>query len=239
MPKSKRARPVLINKTLKKTKYNKSQLIDRIHTYIDTYKYVFIFQCINMRNNSLKQLRTQLTENTKFVLGKSSIIKLALGLDSASEYSNNLSQLTKYIHGSCGLLFTNDSIDNIIQQFKTYSVPNYCRSGNVCIDTFMLPQGELPSDIITFSMELQLRKLGLPTQLKNGVVSLLSDVTVCSAGDILTPEQCKILELFQQKQAVFKIQLIAVYDNGAVIELEHSENIQENETDMNSEDIEQ
>lgn len=71
-------------------------------------------------------------------------------------------------------------------------------------------------------MEPQLRKLGLPTKLHQGIVSLLNDVTVCTPGDILTPEQCKILELFDQKQAVFRVRLLYVYTDGVVTTLNES-----------------
>jgi mRNA turnover protein 4 len=36
-------------------------------------------------------------------------------------------------------------------------------------------------------------KLGLPTSVKNGIVHLEKEHTVCNEGDILTPEQAKIL----------------------------------------------
>jgi len=42
-------------------------------------------------------------------------------------------------------------------------------------------------------MEPQLRKLGLPTALKKGVVTCLFDYTVCKKGDTLTPEQAQLL----------------------------------------------
>jgi len=41
---------------------------------------------------------------------------------------------------------------------------------------------------------------------------LESKVTVCKPGDVLTPEQCKILEFFEQKSAVMKVHLHAVYN---------------------------
>jgi hypothetical protein len=61
-------------------------------------------------------------------------------------------------------------------------------------------------------MEPQLRKLGLPTSLKNGVIELQAVVTVCREGDVLTPEQCKILQLFNQQIAQFKVKLHCMYE---------------------------
>ncbi|XP_009323525.1 PREDICTED: mRNA turnover protein 4 homolog [Pygoscelis adeliae] len=61
-------------------------------------------------------------------------------------------------------------------------------------------------------MEPQLRQLGLPTALKKGVVTLLSDYEVCKEGDVLTPEQARVLgassgtkKLFGYEMAEFKV----------------------------------
>ena len=42
-------------------------------------------------------------------------------------------------------------------------------------------------------MEPELRKLGLPTMLVNGIVTLSRDHVVCREGEKLTPEQAQLL----------------------------------------------
>eukprot|EP00461_Guttulinopsis_vulgaris_P000847 UN00847 len=61
-------------------------------------------------------------------------------------------------------------------------------------------------------MEMQLRKLGLPTKLDNGKVVLERDVVVCKKGQKLTPEQCKILEIFGVEMALMRIHVKAHLD---------------------------
>ena len=56
-------------------------------------------------------------------------------------------------------------------------------------------------------MEPQLRKLGLHTSLKKGVVTLDEDFQICKKGDKLTPEQARLLKLFEHMQAEFKIKV--------------------------------
>ena len=41
--------------------------------------------------------------------------------------------------------------------------------------------------------------------LRQGVVELVSDYTVCKAGDALTPNQAALLRVFEVKQAAFRI----------------------------------
>ena len=50
--------------------------------------------------------------------------------------------------------------------FQSHREPEYARSGSKATQTVILDQGPLPH--FPFSMEPQLRKLGLPTTLKKG-----------------------------------------------------------------------
>ena len=62
------------------------------------------------------------------------------------------------------------------------------------------------------SMEVQFRKLGMPTLLYDGKVKLLADYTVCNEGDILTASQAQILKLLNIQMGKFQVIIKAVYD---------------------------
>lgn len=56
----------------------------------------------------------------------------------------------------------------------------------------------------------------MPTKLDKGVVTLYSDFTVCEKGNVLSPEQAKILKLIGRPIAEFKIHIesCCTKDNG-------------------------
>lgn len=58
------------------------------------------------------------------------------------------------------------------------------------------------------SMEPGFRKLGLPTELKNGVIHLREDFVVCKEGQTLTPERADILKHFGHKLAEFRLEIM-------------------------------
>lgn len=68
-----------------------------------------------------------------------------------------------------------------------------------------LPEGPLPD--FSHAIEPHLRKLGMPTKLDRGIVTLYSDYTVCEKGKTLTPEQAKILKLVGKSLAKFKVNI--------------------------------
>lgn len=85
MAKSKRDHIVAISKTTKKDKTHKNSLIElvmfyshsriciyffclyfkQIRGYAESYKYIYLFQISNMRNSFLKQIRDELSEDSK------------------------------------------------------------------------------------------------------------------------------------------------------------------------------
>lgn len=69
------------------------------------------------------------------------------------------------------------------------------------------------------SLEPHLRQLGMPTKLEKGVVTLIKDFVVCKKGNVLTPEQAKILELLDFKLAMFHFELRALWSKESGFEL--------------------
>ncbi|KAJ8932307.1 hypothetical protein NQ314_014765 [Rhamnusium bicolor] len=116
--------------------------------------------------------------------------------------------LGRELKGQCGLLFTDTPNEEVMEWFSNFSVDEFARSGFKVNKTIKLDEGPLPQ--FPHAMEPYLReKLGLPTKLDKGVVTLIKDFEVCKSGNVLTPEQARILELFDHKLATFKLRLKA------------------------------
>ncbi|NXU78334.1 MRT4 protein, partial [Oreotrochilus melanogaster] len=114
-----------------------------------------------------------------------------------------LFQVSKHLRGEVGLLFTNRTREEVDEWFSKFKQVDFARAGNKATYTVSLDTG--PLEQFPHSMEPQLRQLGLPTALKKGVVTLLSDYEVCKEGDVLTPEQARVLKLFGYEMVEFKV----------------------------------
>ncbi|XP_022407651.1 mRNA turnover protein 4 homolog isoform X1 [Delphinapterus leucas] len=190
MPKSKRDKKVSLTKTAKKGLELKQNLIEELRKCVDTYKYLFVFSVANMRNSKLKDVRSA-WKHSRMFFGKNKVMMVALGRSPSDEYKDNLHQVSKKLRGEVGLLFTNRTKEEVNEWFTKYTEMDYARAGNKATFTVSLDPG--PLEQFPHSMEPQLRQLGLPTALKKGVVTLLSDYEVCKEGDVLTPEQARVL----------------------------------------------
>jgi mRNA turnover protein 4 len=63
MPKSKRSRVVHLSKVEKKGKELSQKLFANVREAADAYQYCFVFEVENMRNNYLKDVRTQFIDS--------------------------------------------------------------------------------------------------------------------------------------------------------------------------------
>ncbi|XP_035297547.1 mRNA turnover protein 4 homolog [Cricetulus griseus] len=114
------------------------------------------------------------------------------------------------IASEVGLLFTNHTKEEVNEWFTKYTERDFASAGNKATLTVSLDPGLLEQ--FPHSMEPQLRQQGLPIALKKGVVTLLSDYEVCKEGDVLTPEQARVLKLFGYEMAEFKVTIKYMWD---------------------------
>jgi mRNA turnover protein 4 len=92
---------------------------------------------------------------------------------------------------NCSKICINNKFIQVIKWAEEYEEIEYARSGFVTSESLELPEGSLPQ--FDHSMEPQLRRLGMPTSLQKGIITLIKPFKVCQKGDVLTPEQAQIL----------------------------------------------
>ncbi|KAK5078127.1 mRNA turnover and ribosome assembly protein [Lithohypha guttulata] len=230
MPSSKRNRVV----TTSKTKKNHKELVKRLHTNIqeaaEKYSYIWVFGVENVRNNFIKQVRVDFADSRIF-MGKTKVMQVALGRNKESECVPGASGLVSHMKGEVGLLFTDRQPQEVQDYFETYSELDYARSGAVAAQGFRIPPGELHTaygveggeeDPLPMSIEPTLRRLGVPTKIVKGKVTLEDrpedsmdteeGYEICKEGDILNSTQTSILKIFGVRMSEFKMGLSAVYD---------------------------
>lgn len=119
-----------------------------------------------------------------------------------------------------GLLFTNRKPDQVKNYFDEFVKPDYARSGAISTGTVTLPEGPVKRgvDPMPHNMEPLLRSLGMPTVLKNGIVTLLVPYTICMEGETLSTNQAHLLKLFYHQLAEFSVDLLSYYHDGKVNE---------------------
>uniref|UniRef100_A0A0K0FVG6 Ribosome assembly factor mrt4 n=1 Tax=Strongyloides venezuelensis TaxID=75913 RepID=A0A0K0FVG6_STRVS len=209
MPRSKRDKEVSLTKVKKKTREGRNQLITEIRNAVDKYPFIYLFNLENLRSKGFIEIRQHFKTNSRFFFGKNNVMSIALGKEPESEHVEGIHKLSKLLKGQCALMFSIVSPKEVVKFFESFHREDYARAGDIATETFKLDAGPLSQ--FSFSMEPQLRKMGLPTALEKGVITLVKEFVVCNEGDTLNPEQCKILKVFDYKMADFRLNVSAVF----------------------------
>ncbi|KAJ9497495.1 mRNA turnover and ribosome assembly protein [Exophiala xenobiotica] len=241
MPQSKRNRIIHTSKTHKNRKELVRRLAANVQEAAQQYNYIWVFSVENIRNNFLKQVRSDL-DDSRIMMGKTKVMMVGLGQNAETECVPGVSKLVPYVKGEMGLLFTNREPSEIEEYFQDSLNLDYARSGTAATREVVIPPGQLHTmygvdggeeDPLPIQIEPTLRKLGIPTRIVKGKVVLeerpegaMDDddeegYLVCREGDTLDSRQTNILKILGVRMSEFKMNLKAVFDKseGAVREI--------------------
>lgn len=73
---------------------------------VPRYPSLYVFTYKNMRNERFKDLRDELRDSSRFVLGANKVLSVALGRSPSDEPRDGTHHISQYIHGDVGLFFT-------------------------------------------------------------------------------------------------------------------------------------
>jgi len=216
MPKARRHTRISLTVVKKKNKVeHKQKHFEQIQDTVASYKNVFVVRPHNMRNSQLQKLRERFFDSRIFI-GKNRIMIRALGEDEASEVKTNIHKLANLLHGECMLFMTNEDKTDMLDFFRAHKSLDFARGGFVPIEKIERHPGPME---LAHSLEPHLRKLGMPTRLKNGVIHLESEYVLCQTGQPITPEQAKLLKMLNIKLADFYLEPIGVWSSDGTVEI--------------------
>jgi len=204
MPKTKRNKVVHLTKTKKKTRSDKDELIEKVREAAEKYGNAYLIRLDNVRNAFLKDLTAKLRPGRLFC-GKNKVLQLALGTEPSKECADGIHKLARRVEGQRAVLFTDLDRAALMKKLIEYAPEDYARSGAVAPRTVTVPAGTESLSKFPHSLEPQLRKLGMPTLLKNGIIHLLGNHVVCKEGQTLNAQQVQVLKLLDEKMVQFQM----------------------------------
>lgn len=222
MPKSKRAKVIHTSVVQKKPSKEKSlSLYTAVQAAADTHSHIFVFSVENMRNTYLKDVRQHFSSDSRLFFGKTKVMAKALGTTAEDEHAPGLGKLSGYLTGSVGLLCTNRAPQEVLEFFEGFVEVDFARAGVVATRTVTVPRGVVYSragevavedDVpLPHSLEVTVRKWGMPTRLEKGKVMLDQEYTICEEGKEMNSHQTALLKMFGIALAEFKVDVQAYW----------------------------
>lgn len=226
MPKSKRAKLIHTSTVQKKPSKEKSRaLYADVQAAVDSHAHIFVFSVENMRNTYLKDVRQHFSSDgsssSRLFFGKTKVMAKALGTTPEDEHAPGLGRLSAYLKGSVGLLSTDRAPQEVLEFFEGFVEVDFARAGAVANRTVTVPQGvvysragEVPVEddvALPHSLEVTVRKWGMPTRLDKGRVMLDQEYVICEEGKELNSHQTALLKMFGIAMAEFKVEVQAYW----------------------------
>lgn len=167
---------------------------------------------------------------------------LALGTTPETAYAGNLDKLKTHMTGAVGLLFTSRDPASVMQFCADFHPSDFARAGDVAPRDFSIPAGVVHAfagenggeaegePLLSHTVEPQLRKLGVPSRLVRGKITLEMDggFPVCKTGDTLNSQQTALLKMFGVRVAEFRVRVKAhwVKQSGEIETFEKEEDVE-------------
>jgi len=229
---------VTLSKVSKKGREWKEGVIENVREAAEKYPTAYVFRYKDMKNNTFKQIREKLRDSSRFFLGSNKVLQVSLGREPSDEVRENIHNLVPFLKGHVGLMFTELTEEQVKRELCSIREPEFAKSGHAATKTISFSEGPLegPSGRLEHTLEPTLRKHGMPTRLNKGVVDLVTDFTLCTKGEALSPAQAALLRVFGVKMAVFRMKLVCKWHDGDFQTLAKDEDTDEEE-DSEEEDV--
>ena len=203
MPKARKERTAKLTRTRKLGLVRKEALVNKIRECVERFPNIIVFQTHNMRATFLKSLRAKYESHARFFFGRNKLMARALGLSAEDEAGPGLHEMSPSLVGSCGIVFTDLPVSELVEFLGNYREADFPRAGFVATETIELPAGPLP-DAFTVPMDSYLRNtLLMPTEVKDGKLGLVHELRVCTKGQKMSAEGARICKLLGNKMASF------------------------------------
>jgi large subunit ribosomal protein LP0 len=195
-----------------KRKIRKESLKTKLDKLLQEYKNILIVTVDNVGSNQMQKVRMALRGKAVLLMGKNTIMRKVL----REHILNNprLDALLPHVWGNIGFVFTNEKdIRSIRDTVLKNKVPAAAKSGTMApIDVFVPPgpTGLDPGQTGFF------QALNIATKIARGSIEIINTVHLIKKGEKVTSSHVALLSKLSILPFFYGIQVIKVYEDGAV-----------------------
>ena len=216
MPISKRHKKVSLTKTKKREpSAARSSYVDKLRVSVEGRPNVFVVEVNEFsRPTQFKGLRTSLPGDSSLVLGKVSLMRVALGTTEEDELKPGLRKISEGLKGGHALVVTDAPRDAVAAALEAARAPEFATAGYAPAQHIVLEKGPLDAEKYPVSMLATFKKLDMPVEVMDSKLVLIDNYRVASKGSPINPEQAKMLTHMDLKLTEFAPRIVASYVDG-------------------------
>jgi len=209
----------------------KRRIVNRLYENFTKYKQCLVVKLENVTSNQVQQTRLALRQQKKgdMVCGKNTVVKKAISIrlqdpdESDPDYEFRKSHHTKVpqieklvscCKGKVGFIFSDAPIHELKPIIENNKIPAPAKVGTFAPLEVVIPPGPTgldPSQISFF------HTLNISTKIQKGQIEIVKEFKVCEKGKKIGNSEAAILQKLNIKPFAFGMEILFVYDDGAIL----------------------
>jgi len=209
----------------------KRRIVNRLYENFTKYKQCLIVKLENVTSNQVQQTRLALRQQKKgdMVCGKNTVVKKAIDIrlnppkedDPDFEFRKPLftkvpqiEKLLTYCKGKVGFIFSDHPVFELKPLIESNRIPAPAKVGTLAPAEVVIPPGSTgldPSQISFF------HTLNISTKIQKGQIEITKEYRVCEKGKKIGNSEAAILQKLNIKPFSFGMEILYVYDDGAIL----------------------
>jgi large subunit ribosomal protein LP0 len=200
----------------------KQEYFARLTGLFRDYSRVFVVGADNVGSFQMQQVRIALRGDGpargQVIFGKNTMMRKVLTnfLNEDGNADHPMGQLMDLLQGNVGLVFTNSS--DLVAVKKTIVenvVPAPARAGALAPVSVIVPAGNTGMDPGQTSF---FQALNIATKITRGLVEIINDVALVTAGERVTPGQAALLKRLDIMPFSYGLSIVQVYNEGSLFD---------------------
>jgi large subunit ribosomal protein LP0 len=200
----------------------KQEYFARLTGLFRDYSRVFVVGADNVGSFQMQQVRIALRgdgpASGQVIFGKNTMMRKVLTnfLNEDGNADHPMGQLMDFLQGNVGLVFTNSSdLVGVKKTIVENVVPAPARAGALAPVSVIVPAGNTGMDPGQTSF---FQALNIATKITRGLVEIINDVALVTAGERVTPGQAALLKRLDIMPFSYGLSIVQVYNEGSLFD---------------------
>lgn len=190
------------------TKTQKADFVKEHRKMLKNYKVIGIVQLNGVPDRLLQSTRNQLRDNTRFIMGRRSLLHRIL------EEDENAKRLMNDITETSAIILSNDDPFELYGRFRSNSMRLAAKPGQIApedVNVFAGETGIQPGQAVT-----ELKSAGIDVQIQKGKVVIAKDKVIVKKGEAIKANVAKALHTLDIMPFNATIEPVALLSGGMV-----------------------
>ena len=194
-------------------KERKQKYFETLEKYNDQFNKVLIVSVDNIRSKQMQNVRHALRNRCELLMGKNTLMRKCLRDMAEARGETIYTEMLDHVKGNIGFCFTDMDAADVRDVFAEFKIQAPAKAGIFAPVDVMIPDGPTgmgPEKTSFF------QALNLPTKIVRGVISILNETKVVSAGEKVGLSEAKLLNMLNISPFFYGIELLQIVEAGSI-----------------------